>query len=167
MKIKNISLSSVLFIFILTVIFSSCKKDSSSKLGEKMDDSEIEKLVKELNSQCPVKYDFGEATSFNREGNTIVINYTIDDNFLAIQKLSKDVVYDVWRLFYLDACSKNDKKLIKTIESSGYSIKCVFTGSKSQQKVSIDASIYDGAKVRLFTKNSKYFMQNRGRNDNK
>lgn len=137
MRITKFSLSGISLVFFLIVCLTSCKSQSS-KLGDKLSDSEIEQLVKELNEKCPINYEIGKATSYSIEGKSIVINYSNDEDVLLLEKMDKNVVYDVWRLMYLDNCSKEDKNLVKSIVLSGYGIKCVFTGSNSNKKVVID-----------------------------
>ena len=135
---------SILFILcsviVCSLVFISCKSDPLAKLGEKLSDSEMSKMVEALNEQCPVNYEIGTATSFKCKGKKVVISYTIDEDILSFEKMEKDVIYDAWRLLYLDCCSSNDKAFIKSVELSGYDLQCLFTGSRTGHKASIDVS---------------------------
>mgnify|MGYP006988840784 CR=1 FL=1 len=123
----------------LLLAMSACK-NSTSKLGEKLSDSEMEQLVEELTAACPITYEIGTATNFKCEGKTVVIDYTIDEEQLSFEKMDKQDIYTAWRMLYLDCCSDNDKALIKSIVLSGYDVKCVFTGSRTHHKVALDVT---------------------------
>ncbi len=134
---------SILFLVIvcsLIFLMSSCKNNPLAKLGQKLSDSEMSQLVETLNEQCPVSYEIGTATSFKCEGKKVVIDYTIDEDILSFEKLDKKVIFDAWRLLYLDCCSSNDKAFMKSLALSGYDLQCFFTGSRTSHKDTIDVS---------------------------
>ncbi len=122
----------------LALAVTACKSDPLAKLGEKLSDTEMQQLVETLNEQCPVNYEIGTATSFKQNGNTVVIDYTIDEDQLSFEKMSNDEITHAWRMMYLDCCSPNDQAFIKSVIASGYNLKCVFSGSKSGHKATID-----------------------------
>lgn len=124
----------------MALAMSSCKSDPLSKLGEKLNDNEMEQLVKVLNEQCPVSYEIGTATSFSCQGKKVVINYTIDEEVLSFEKMNKNDILDAWRMMYADCCSSNDKAFLKSIVLSGYQLNCVFTGSSTGHKAVLDLS---------------------------
>ena len=129
--------SAVVFCLIFTL--SSCGS-KEIQLGEKLSDSEMEELMDNLNEQCPITYDIGSATNFKCAEKKIVISYINDEDAISFINMDKKDIYDVWRLLYLESCSDKDKLFIKSIILSGYSVKCVFTGSKSKKKVTLDIS---------------------------
>lgn len=104
------------------------------------DDSKIEKLVEEVNSQCPAFYGIGTATNFKKEGKTVVIEYSVSDNISLYENSSDDAIYDIWRLFCIDEASDVDKEMIRIITSAGYGIKCVFNSADSQKKKILEVS---------------------------
>ena len=139
-KSKSILFLYCVIVYSLILSISSCKNDPLAKLGQKLNDSEISQLVEALNEQCPVSYEIGTANSFKCEGKKVVIDYTIDEDILSFEKLDKKAIFDAWRLLYLDCCSNNDKALMKSLALSGYDLQCVFTGSRTGHKASIDVS---------------------------
>lgn len=137
---KSILILCGILVCSLFISMSSCKSDPFSKLGEKLSDSEMEQLMKALSEQCPVSYEIGTATGFSCEGKKVVMNYTIDEDVLSFEKMDKKDIVDAWRMLYIDCCSANDKALLKSIVSSGYDVQCVFTGSRTGHKATIDVS---------------------------
>jgi len=118
---------------------SSCG-EKMSKLGEKMSDSEIKDLIKELNEKCPADYNVLIANNFNCADKNIVVNYTVNEEIVNLEKADQETIYNVWRMQCIDGATENDKAFIKTLIESGYGMKCVFTGSNSKKKISIDIS---------------------------
>lgn len=125
---KSIFLLCCIILFSMFFSLSSC---SNNKL---------EKIVKEANNQCPIAYNLFTANSFKCEDKTVVINYLIDEDKIEFGNLKDETMYNIWRLFCIDESSQNDKNLINTIASSGYGIKCLFKGSKSQRNITLNVS---------------------------
>lgn len=113
----------------LILSMSSCNNSADSK---------IEKIVEEANSQCPAFYGIGSATSFKKEGKTVVIEYSVSDDISLYENLNDDAIYDIWRLFCIDEASDADKELIRTIASAGYGIKCVFNSANPQKRKTLE-----------------------------
>lgn len=118
---------------------TSCH-NKTIKLGEKLSDSDIEQLVKELNENSPVNYTLFAATSYQREGKTLVINYVVDESKVTYSSLTNNTLLNLWRLCCLDEVSQNDKNIIKSFTLSGYALKCQFKGSSSTKAMSLDVS---------------------------
>ena len=123
----------------LFVSLTSCS-NKPLKLGEKLSESEMEQLVNELNSNCPIDYRLLTATNYKCEGKTIVIEYVVNEDKIVYNNLTDKTLYNIWRLCCLDEVSQNDKDIIKSIVASGYDVKCLFKGSMSQKKMSLDVS---------------------------
>ncbi len=117
---------------------SACK--SSIRPGDKMSNSEMEQLVKELNKNCPINYKLLSATSYACEGKDIVIEYVMDEDKIVYSNLTDSALYNIWRLCCLDEVSPTDKDIFKSIVASGYGLKCNFKGSMSQKKMTLDVS---------------------------
>lgn len=138
------NLKSIYFLFsilLCTLILSmgSCK-NKQLKLGEKMSDSEIEQLVKELNENCPIDYKLFSAIGYKLDGKTVVIDYVVDEDKIEYANLDDKTLLNIWRLCCLDEVSQNDKGIMKTLVLSGYGLKCQFNGSMSPKKMTLDVS---------------------------
>ena len=140
MKISIVSILSSIFVIFCIFAMTSCGGSKMSKLGEKMNDDEIKGLVKELNENCPVDYITFNAINFKSDDKNLEVFYTVNEDILRLDKCDQQTVYDTWRMHCIDGASDKDKALIKTLILSGYGMKCNFTGSKSNKKVSFEVS---------------------------
>lgn len=123
----------------MILLMDSCK-NKPLRLGEKLSDSDIEQLINELKAHCPIDYRIFLATNYKREDKSIVTEYVVDEDKIVYDNLTDKTLYAIWRLCCLDEVSKNDKDIIQTLVLSGYGIKCHFTGSRSQKKMTLDVS---------------------------
>lgn len=103
-------------------------------------DKRIKQLVNEVNSQCPVNYGIGTATSFKIEGKNVIIEYSVDDDSYLLSKYDNGTLFDIWKLCCIDNGSPADKEMMNIISSSGYGIKCIFKGINSQKQKILEIS---------------------------
>lgn len=136
---KSLFFLSFVTLCCLILSLNSCN-NKPLKLGERMSDSEIEQLVKELNENCPVSYTLLSATGYKHNGKTIVIDYVVDEDVISYDNLTDKTLYSIWRLCCIDEASLADKDIIKSLGLSGYGIKCQFKGSKTQKNMTLDVS---------------------------
>ena len=118
-KSKSLLFLCFTIVFSMIISLSSCGK------------SEVEKIVEEANNQCPVPYNLFTAKSFECKDNTVIIDYTIDEDIAVFGNVDDETLFKLWQLFCVDESSPGDKTMIKSITASGCNIECKFRSINS------------------------------------
>ena len=96
---------------------------------------ELKKIVAELNSHCPVQYDFGTCLGAQIEGGNLVFDYVCDDEMLRFEKANNDS--EMVKKLYGSSILDVDESFADLIVRSGYGVTLNYKGSQSKEITTI------------------------------
>ena len=123
-RILNITL-----LFTLLAVAVSCT-DSGSQAR-----SQLKKIVKELNSRCPLESDCFVCVGAQIEDDNVVASYIVDENVMNLDLLKNKP--DMVKKFGGSALFTESPELADLIISSGYGLILKYKGSQSKKLVPI------------------------------
>lgn len=132
MKQKK-SFITMVMCFFVAILMVSCQ------------DSKLKQIVEQLNQECPMSMgEAGEFTSVQYEDGNVVMNYTINEDYLDIDALNKnkDVLKDYGTTFIQNATG-DTKELIDALSKEGAGWTIRFKGQTSGKTVSLTLSRND------------------------
>ena len=119
---------SVLFALVpLMAILFSCKGGDAK--------SEIRKLVKEINDQCPIDYDYFTCQSAAIQGNEVVMNYMIDETMLSLDLMKQKP--DLAKKYGGSSIFNENAELGDLMVKSGLGFTANYQGSLSGEVVTL------------------------------
>lgn len=132
---KILKYAYVFIALLLSGVMMSCNNSA---------DSNVEKLIKDANQQCPVIYDMGVVNSFDidKDNKIIIINMEIDDEKFDLSKFkdNSSKLENILRLTLFENMSQADKNLVAGIAAEGYGVRYALKGFKSHEIVNVELS---------------------------
>lgn len=99
---------------------------------------ELKKIVAELNSHCPVQYDFATCAGAEIEDGNLVLNYVYDENIVRLDHLNdeSELAKKLNGSFLVDA----DKTLTDLLIRAGYGYTAHFINSRTNEMTTFHLS---------------------------
>lgn len=96
---------------------------------------ELKKIVAELNSQCPVQYDFATCVGARIEDGSLVFDYVYDDELMQLDYLNK--ITSESRSHYGALILDADEAMSDLVYRAGYGFTANYKGSKTGETFTI------------------------------